>query len=277
LTRFAFFLVFGCIPAISESAMKQSIFRLAIVSLLIGATPLPAQLGGGGMSGSPTGPSLSGEMLKLLGEHKGFSAKLEFQVRPGGKGSPTTMPGKIFFADGKSRFEMDLSQAKGDQIPPQALEQLKEMSMDKLTMISLPKKDQSYLVYPGLECYVKLPVSDPDAKNAGTDLEMDVTRLGEEDMGGYPCIKNKVVVTDREGKQHESTVWNAVALKEFPVKIQTTEEGHEVTLLFTDVKLSRPGDDLFAPPAAYAAYDNMMGMMQAIMMKRMGAGAPPAK
>jgi len=259
--------------------MKRPITLLTATVLLLGSVPLPAQFGGGGMAGSPSGPSLSGEMLKLFGEHKAFSANLEFQVRQGGTGSPMTMPGTIAFSNGNTRFEMDLTRAKGDQIPPQALEQLKQMGMDKLAMISLPNEDRSYLVYPGLKAYVKLPITDPDAKTPEADFEMEVTELAKEETGGYPCVKNKVVVTDKEGNKHESTVWNATALKKFPVKIETTEDGHQVVLLFTNVKLSKPDADLFAPPSAYTGYDNMMGMMQEIMMKRMGGGAgmPAAK
>jgi len=258
--------------------MKRITHLATAIVWLLGTCLLPAQVGGG-MGGSPGGPSLSGEMLKLFGDHKVFSAHIEFEVRQDDAGAPVTMPGTIAFSDGNTRFDMDLTQARGAQIPPQAIAQLKQMGMDKLAMISLPGKEESFLVYPNLEAYVKLPINDPDAKADPSDYSMEVTELGKDDAGGYACIKNKVVVTDKEGNRHESTVWNATSLKQFPVRIETTEDGQAVALLFTDVKLSKPEAKLFSPPSTFKGYDDVMGMMQEIMMKRMkdAAGAPEAK
>ena len=65
----------------------------------------------------------------------------------------------------------------------------------------------------------------PNADSAPTngDYKVETTEIGKETLDGHPCVKNKYVVTDNEGVKHESTVWNATDLKNFPVKIQTTE------------------------------------------------------
>jgi len=259
--------------------MKRGMSLLSMALLILGSTQLHAQFGGGGASGSPSGPSISGEMLKLFGNHKAFLADLEFQVRQEDQGNSMTLPGRIAFSDGKTRFEIDLTRAKGDQIRPEAVGQLKQMGMDKVITISLPKKDQSFLIYPGLESYIQLPINDPDAKKTAEDFEMTVTEIGTEEVAGHECTKNKVVVTDKEGNTQESTVWNATDHKDFPVKIETTKDGHNIVLLFKDVQLSKPASDQFAPPPSYAKYDNVMGMMQEIMVKRMGGGAgmPPGQ
>jgi len=257
--------------------MKRHITVLAGLFLITATATLTAQFGGGGMAGSPSGPGLGGPMLKLFGEHTSFTANLEFQIRQAGSSDPMIMPGKIAVSDGDSRFEMDLMQAKGNQIPPEALGQLKQMGMEKMLMISLPKKHHSYLIYPGLESYVELPIDDPDAGKTAADYEMTVAEVGREEIAGHACIKNNVVVTDQDGKKHESTVWNAGDLKKFPVKIETTEQGHNIVLLFSDIEFSKPAADRFTPPPAYKKYDNMMAMMQEIMIKRMGAGANGAE
>ncbi len=89
-------------------------------------------------------------------------------------------------------------------------------------------------------------------------------------------MKNKIVVTDDKGKTHESLVWNATDLKKFPIKIETAEDGTKITMLFKDIKLAKPDDEIFAPPAAFKKYDNMMALMQEEIMKRVGgAGGPP--
>jgi hypothetical protein len=80
------------------------------------------------------------------------------------------------------------------------------------------------------------------------------------------------VVTDKEGTKHESTVWNATDLKKFPVEIQTTESGGDVTMLFKNVSLTKPAASLFDPPADFKKYDNIQQLMQQEMMKRMGGG-----
>jgi len=62
-------------------------------------------------------------------------------------------------------------------------------------------------------------------------------------------VKNKAVVTDDQGNKTESILWNATDLKNFPVKIETTRDGHKSTMLFRDVKLGKPDASQFEPPA----------------------------
>jgi hypothetical protein len=85
------------------------------------------------------------------------------------------------------------------------------------------------------------------------------------------------VITDGKQAKYEATVWNAKDLKNFPVKIQHTQEGVESTLYFKDVKLAKPDASLFEPPAKYKKYSNMQELMQQEIMKRMGipGGMPP--
>jgi hypothetical protein len=118
-----------------------------------------------------------------------------------------------------------------------------------------------------------MPIRDADAKPAST-FKIDMTELGKETVGGHPCVKNKAVITDDEGKTHEATVWNASDLNKFPLKIETTEEGRTTTMVFQNVKTSKPDAALFDPPADYKKYDNMQAMMQQEIMKRMGNMAP---
>jgi hypothetical protein len=88
-------------------------------------------------------------------------------------------------------------------------------------------------------------------------------------------VKNKVVITDDQGKTHESTVWNAGDLKKFPIKIEMTEDGRTTTMLFKNVKASKPDATLFDPPKSYKKYESQQALMQQEMMKRMGVTAVP--
>jgi hypothetical protein len=245
---------------------------LALVLVCLSLVPAysPAAPRGGGPGGPPPGPDLSGHMTKLFGDHSAFSATLEMQLQPKAE-KAMTMPGKVLFLGGKSRFEMNLADVKGAGLPPDAAEQMKQMGMDKTIRILRPDKQVEYLIYPGLQAYVESAMNSADSK-PGSDFTIETTELGKETVDGRACVKNKVVVTDKEGKKHECTVWNATDPKDFPVKVETIQEGNTVTMLFKDVKLTKPEAAQFEPPADFKKYDSMMSMMQQEMMKRMGGG-----
>jgi hypothetical protein len=226
------------------------------------------------MGGPPPGPRFSGGMAKLFGDHKAFSANIELQSSFGASEEKVTMPGKVAFDDGKSRFDLDMSKVQGGGMSPEIASQMKTMGMDVMISITRPDKKLNYLVYPGLNAYAEVALQDPDAGKPDSDFKVEITELGKETVDGKACVKNKVVVTDKEGTARESTVWNATELKKFPIKIETTERGSPLTMLFKDVKLAKPEASSFEPPTGATKYENVMTMMQQEMMKRMGGGVP---
>ena len=245
--------------------------NLVILSICLSIGSLHAQSGRPG--GPPPGPGLSGSTAKLFGDNSTFSANLEIQTSTGGGSENMTMPGRIFFDNGKSRFEMNTAELKGGNMSPQAAAQMKSIGLDKMVMISRPDKKVGYQVYPSMQAYVENALPEGESSGTGDDFKIEVTELGKETVEGHPCIKNKTVVTDKEGTKHESLVWNATDLKKFPVKIEHTEDSTKVTMLFREVSLSKPAADLFDPPPGTAKYDSMQAMMQQVMMKKIGEGA----
>ncbi|HWD91270.1 MAG TPA: DUF4412 domain-containing protein [Verrucomicrobiae bacterium] len=247
--------------------MKKQTFVLFIATIAL-ACSVQAQ------PGRMSGPKFNGAIAKLFGDNTAFSADLEIHVA--GE-QDVTMPGKMAFDSGKSRFEMNLSDAKGSHMPPNVAERMKAMGMDQTVVISRPDAKVSYLVYPGLNAYAETPLQDSDAGKPDSAFKMETTELGKETLDGHACVKNKVIITDDEGKPHESTVWNASDLKKFPIKIEMNENGNATTMLFKNVKTSKPDAALFEPPQSYKKYDNQMSLMQQEMMKRMGGGGgmPP--
>jgi len=252
-----------------------------LTSLLVGLTltTTHAQPGprGRGMGGPPAGPQFGGDFAKIFGDNKAFTANLEFQMNSTNASETMTMPGRIAYLDGNSRFEMDMAEMKSAQMPPGAASQMKQMGMDKMVTINRPDKKVTYQIYTGLQGYVESPIRDAEATKPESDFTVEVTKIGKDTVEGHACVKNKVVSTDKEGKTHESTVWNATDLKNFPIKIETTEAGGAVTMLFKDVSFAKPEAAQFEPPADFTKHDNMMQMMRQQMMKRMGGGAgfPP--
>jgi hypothetical protein len=221
--------------------MKNHFSILVSTIICLGLLPAYSQ------SGPPGGPQLGGTLSKLFGDNQTFSADLEMQVSDK-SGKPMTMPGKLSFDTGKSRFEI---------------------STNQMVTIARPDKKIAYLVYPGLRSYAEIPLSNADSAPTKRDYKMEITEIGADIVDGHPCVKNKYIVTDNEGVKHESTVWNATDLKKFPVKIETVEQGDNVSMLFQNVSLAKPAASLFDPPADFKKYDTAQQMQQE-MMKRLG-------
>ncbi|MCX7722944.1 MAG: DUF4412 domain-containing protein [Verrucomicrobiae bacterium] len=206
-------------------------------------------------------------MKKVFGKHTAFTADVEMQIVMGE--DKIIMPGKMAVSDSNSRFEMDVAEMKGGPMPPQAIEGVKQMGMDKTITITRGDKELMYMIYPGLKAYAVQSFKDPEAARPESDFEAEVTELGKETVGGRPCVKNRVVVTDKQARKHTFTVWNATDLENFPVQIETADAGATLTWIFKDVKLGKPDAALFDPPADYKKYDSLMALMQDQMMKRM--------
>ena len=250
-----------------ESLKRQ---RIGIVLFLVALMPVQAQLpGGGGLA--PSTPQFSAAFSKLFGEHKAFSADMDMEMTEQGSKDGLFTPAKISYLEGKSRLEIDLTRAKGPQLPAGMGEQLKAMGMGEMTMISQEGKSSSYLVYPALQAYAVIPT--PNNKEADdSKIKLDSTELGKDTIDGQACIKNKVVITEPDGTKSEATVWNATQLKKFPVRIETAKDNTKVQMTFRNVKLAKPDAKLFDPPANYKKHDNVQAMMQEAIMKSIQGG-----
>jgi len=249
--------------------MKNHSSILASIIICLGLVPAISKPGSPG--GAPSGPPLGGTMSKLFGDNQAFSAGLEMHIADK-SGKPITMSGKISYDAGMQRFEVNLADMKGGNLPPNAAAQMKAMGMDQAVTVARPDKKVAYLMYPGMQSYVEIQLSKADSAPTNSDYKVEITEIGKETVDGHPCVKNKYVVTDNDGVKHESTVWNATDLKKFPVKIETVERGDNVSMLFKNVSLTKPAASLFDPPADFKKYDDVQQLMQQEMMKRMGGG-----
>ncbi len=243
--------------------MKPKSFILASAILGLGLVPVHAQFG----------PRFTGAITNLFGHHQSFSATMILETKDPSNGSVITMPSRLAFDAGQSRFEVDLSQAQGGQMRPAALAQMKSLGIDRLVVIAQPDKNVAYLVYPGAQAYAQSQLPVAKSTNQPVDSKVKTTELGTETVDGHPCVKNQVIVTGEEGTAQKFTVWNAANLKQFPVKIVETENGRPVTMLFKDINLSKPAPGLFQPPPDYSGYRDVSVMMEAIVVKHSGGGA----
>jgi hypothetical protein len=254
--------------------MKRN--HVVLASVVVGFAAFTA----GAQPGMMPAPGFDGAIAKLFGDNTAFSASMEFHytIPPGEVFVPSTdcgtpvsvkrhyaggegmMPGQVAMLDGKSRFDMDFSNAQGEGSPAQAPAFMKGTRMDKTITIARHDKKLSYEIYPDMKAYTEEATQETNGTPA--DYKAESTVLGEETIDGHDCIKNKVVVTGPDGVKHESTVWNATDLKKFPVKIQTTDEkGVAGVMLFKDVKLDRPDAAQFDPPADFTKYNDLMNLL----------------
>lgn len=256
--------------------MKKHFFATLLGMVCLSLTPVHAQFGAGGAGGpaggmgaGPQGPDLSGTMARFFGEHTAFSATMVMQVKPAKGNDEATMPGKLDFDQGKSRWEMEMSELKSAQMPPQAAAMMKNMGLSKVIVITTPEKKKTWLIYPDKKACVDMPLNPDQTASASAkpeDYKIESTELGKETVDGHPCVKNKMTVTDKAGNKQEATVWNATDLKKFPVKLaHVDKQGNAVTMSFKDVTTTKPAATRFEIPAGFTKYGNIMELMMSSM------------
>lgn len=252
--------------------MKLPIRFLPILFLAALTAEVSAQLPGRGIEGAP-GIGSGGAMLRFLGEHKAFMADVNIGTKSE-RGGTVLLSGKLAFHDGQSRLELDLTKMEAGRMPPAVMESLKAAGMGELVILTRPEKKLTYLVYPGMQAYAETPLREEQSAEAAKALKLETTRVGEENLSGHPCVKNRVVVTDPQGKTQEATTWNATDLRNFPVAIETTDKGAQVTLFFSNVRFGPPPSSTFELPRDLRKYADTREMMREAMMKLLGGGVP---
>ncbi|MEK7677894.1 MAG: DUF4412 domain-containing protein [Verrucomicrobiota bacterium] len=245
-------------------------FRPALVALAAGlclTLPAFAQPGLGGPGGAP---GLDASLARFFGDIKTFTAKADMKIDAQNPRDSMSMVMGFAMLDGRIRTEMDMTQVKSAQLSAEMLGPMKQMGMDRIVMLIDPGKKNNCLIYPGLKAYTEIPMPQEQAAKLDRNQKWDKTALGNETIDGHPCVKNKVTITEADGKKQEATVWNATDLKDFPVQLEMTQEGKKFTLLCKDIKLTAPDASLFTAPTDYTKYDNTQALMQNAMMRMLG-------
>ena len=239
---------------------------ISVVSaLLVAANVSFAQTGG---PGSPAG--VDALLAALFGNVKAFSSKCDTRMLDGDQKETMSVTMDFALLDGKIRAEVDLTQMKAKDMPPGAVEMMKQAGMDLVISIVRPDKTNQIIVYPNLKSCLTMPLPKEQIEALAKGPKVERTELGKETMDGHPCVKNKAVVADTTGKAHEFIVWNATDLKDFPVQIQTTEGDMTTVMLFKQIRLSKPDAAKFEVPSDYKHYDDMQSFMQATMARMTG-------
>ncbi len=210
-------------------------------------------------------------LSKIFGENNSFTADMVMTETV--HNESTTIPGKIACNAGQIRTEIDLGDAKSPRMRPESTAHLKTMGLDKTVEIFRPDKKVTYFLYPNLSAYAETPLQNPDLK-PDSAFKVQSSELGKETLDGHACIKNKVVVTDDQGNNYESTVWNATDLKKFPLQIQIARQDQTTTYTLSNVKIGKADPALFELPANYKKYASTQAITFEQMKKEMARMAP---
>jgi hypothetical protein len=231
------------------------------LGLLLTAAGASAQIGG------PGGPGgMGATIIKLFGDNHAFTAKAEVQLLDSSQKEIAVMPMDFLLLEKNIRVEMDLTQGKNREMPPGAMDSLKQMGMARVISIINPAKGLAYVMYPDQKVLLGMPLP-KEGTNAPASAKLEKTQLGNETVEGHACVKNKVTITDDSGQPVDVILWNATDLKDFPVQIQTKEKDVTSMMRFRQVQLTKPDAALFEPPADYTRYSSQQEMMQAILKK----------
>jgi hypothetical protein len=237
------------------------VFTAAALAGVTGWAQTPAPRGGGA--------GMSPFLLKLFGNNKAFSAHVVTTVTDGDKPVVTEM--NLSMLDGKLRTEMDRTKAKG--IPPEGIENMKRMGLDRMVMIDRPDKKTMFVIFPSMGAYSENAYDEARTKSAAADYTIKKTSLGQETIDGHPCEKSKMTITDDKREKHEAVVWSALDLRNFPLQMEAVEDGKTIRMRYTSLKLEKPDAKLFEAPAEFTMYRSQDELMLKEMMKRRGRTA----
>ena len=219
---------------------------------------------------SPAG--ISAGLTKLFKEFGGFTAKAEVQALDDAKKEIANVPMDFALLDNKIRVGIDMTQIKSSTMAPTEADQLKQMGLSHVISIIRPDKKIIYVIYPDQKSVLTVPMPQEDVDAAEKSPKIQKTAQGNETVDGHPCVKNKVVVSDDKGQMLDAITWEASDLKNFPIQIQTKENGKVTMVHFRQVQIEKPSINQFDPPKDHAQFKDMMELMQAVMKK----GSPPS-
>jgi hypothetical protein len=243
---------------------------LGLVSLFCSTDPARAQMA----MGSP--PGWNAAMTRLFGDIHAFTAKAELRVLDKTGKESIRVPINFALLDRRVRMDIEMTQMKGPQAPPEQIASLKQLAMDRLACIIRPDTKMTQILFPSLTAYVEMPLPEEEAAALNADLKMEKNPLGRETIDGHSCAKQRVVMTDKRGQKFEFIVWYAADLKDFPLQAQLNDAGANVVIRYQNVQFDRPDKKQFDAPSGYTRHKDFIQLMQAAALKH-GTNTPKKK
>jgi len=190
--------------------------------------------------------------MKLFAAYPAWTAKVEVQVLDAAQNETVRMPVDWAVLNGKVRLDLDMEQMKSPTVPASTIAGWKQAGMSRVVSVFRPDKKATYVLYPGVQTYMNLPLAQAEAEALEKGLKVEKSALGKETVNGRACAKDKVVVKGDKGPLLQATVWSAADLKDFPIQVEMKEKQSAVRMRFTQVRFVKTEAGQFDVPAKYS-------------------------
>jgi len=245
---------------------SRSLFPLALcvggLLALFGGPRSQAQGYTAGLS-----PGLNAALVRLLGDHQAFTARLRIRMTDGQGKETLDAPMQFALLDGKMRGELDITKMKSRDLPALAATAAKSVGMEKVVTLVRPDRQETYLLYPAFQSCLVAPLEAEDVAALKKPAQIRREPLARETIDGHPCVKSRVTVTEPNGLPHEALVWHAADLQEFPLRIQTVDGTDTLVMQFSRIRFERPAPKDFDLPAGTSRYPDAQSLSQAVMQR----------
>lgn len=248
--------------------MKQLLASVCTAVLLCAFTS-HAQQATGIPAINSQAPFLAAALSEFFSDTRAFTAGVELTLPAKEGGESLKLPFGVAMADGKMRWELNLANVKSAELPPEAIQGIKDMGLDRMFFIYLPGKPLT-LALPGMKSYIEMAVPKTDGVQQQAQEKigrLEKKELGRENIAGQPTVKYAVKVPGDDGT---ATVWQATNLQNLPVKIAITKDKQTYQLQLSNIKLGQPDAAYFAVPAGFAKQTDLNAVIQAAAMKSLG-------
>lgn len=238
-------------------------------ALLLLAGDIRAQSATGLPAINTQAPFLAAALSEFFSDTRAFTAGVELTL-PAKEGAESMkLPFGVAMADGKMRWELNLANVKSAELPPESINGIKDMGLDRMFFIYLPGKPLT-LVFPGMKSYLDLALPKPEGVQQQAQEKigrLEKKELGRELVAGQPTVKYAVKVPGDDGT---ATVWQATNLQNLPIKIAITKDKQTYQLQLSNVRLGQPDAAYFQVPPGMAKQADLNALIQAAALRSLG-------
>lgn len=251
--------------------MKSTRYGWLTTVLVAGVLAGATAWGQGTRRGVGGDAGFHGSIAGLFGEVAAFSADAEVGLTNRTDQTRLNVPMRVFKSRDRFRLEVDLQRVQGTGNAVQGLSALRGIGMTRMTCLVLPEEKGMILMFPELKLGTRVALSETALPADGFRVEKRA--VGKETVEGQACVRQEVQVTTSDGARVPGTVWEAAALKGFPVRMLFLPDGSGLGLRFSQVRMASPGEEMFRVPSDVRIVDGAAGLMQEAMTRALQSGA----
>src|SRR5215472_2007397 len=225
---------------------------LAIALVFVGCGHSKREDAAAAFSGPPVAPQppvfVRGSMALILTNSSGYEARVAVEggpyLEPG-----AAVGGELVCLGTKLLFNPDPNQKKGSS------------QIGRFNFLWDVATSKGYLLSEALQAYA--PIS---SSAKFTNVMTKAEAAAEEQIDKHPCRPEEVTVSAEDGEKSVFTVWRAMDLKGFPMRVRS--QSTRLTLTFSQVHLESPPEEAFAPPDGFAKYDTAEGLIGELRLRQ---------